>query len=69
MKFFLVLTIVLTCATIGFAKPSGNMAKTTRYYGSSGYAGSARVYDYGNVKRSYYYDSKGRSLGQSVERK
>lgn len=51
------------------AKPSGNMANTTRYYNSSGYAGSARVYDYGTVKRSYYYNSKGIYQGQSVEKK
>lgn len=69
MKIFLVLTIVLACATIGYAKPSGNMAKTTRYYNSSGYAGSARTYDYGTVKRSFYYNSKGSYFGQSVERK
>ncbi len=65
----LALTLLLSLATIGLSKPSGNMSKTTRYYGASGYAGSARVYDYGNVKRSFYYNSKGSYLGQSVERK
>lgn len=68
---FLILTLILclSAATIAYAKPSGNMAKTTRFYGASGYVGSARVYEYGNVKRSFYYNSKGSYLGQSIERK
>ena len=61
--------LVLAIATLAMAKPSGNMAKTTRYYGSSGYIGSARVYESQSSKRSYYYNSKGIYQGQSVEKK
>lgn len=68
MKTLSVLVVLLMCS-LAMAKPSGNMSKTTRFYGPGGYYGSARVYDYGNVKRSYFYDSKGVYKGQSVERK
>jgi len=67
-KLLFAILMIFCFVPLTDAKPSGNMAKTTRYFTPSGYAGSARTYDYGTVKRSYYYNSKGVYQGQSVER-
>lgn len=66
MKALLILFLLVSFAV---AKPSGNMSKTTRFYGPGGYYGSARVYESKTSKRSYFYDSKGVYKGQSIEKK